>query len=297
MKKHAFVVQCHTFPEQFGEIIRLMQAGNHYFFINVDKKTKNYEDFVRQAEGVENVFFLQPRVSVNHGGFSQIDCTLKLLGMAIDHPSEIDYFHSISGQDYPCVSASAFDSVFENTDHSFMHYDSDKELEDWKQLHLDRMNKWYFQDRLASRTLPVRMVKKILQMGCDLVNRRKPFGRKIYAGWSWFSWHRSVAVYVLGYLQKRPDYLKRFLSTCCADEIIFHTLLRPHCKELGVEMHNPLRYIVWKPKRPYTSLPLILEETEYDEIIESKAVFCRKIHPETSEKLIQKLRESILLEK
>ena len=38
---HAFIIQVHTFPEQFGNIIKLLASPNHFFFINVDKKVKN----------------------------------------------------------------------------------------------------------------------------------------------------------------------------------------------------------------------------------------------------------------
>lgn len=54
-----------------------------------------------------------------------------------------------------------------------------------------------------------------------------------------------------------------------------------------------LRFIVWYPKREAKTLPLILNEQEYDEIVRSGAILCRKIHPEESRELIKMLKRKI----
>lgn len=36
--KHGFMIMTHAFPEQLEEIVNLLEAPNHYFFINIDKK-------------------------------------------------------------------------------------------------------------------------------------------------------------------------------------------------------------------------------------------------------------------
>ena len=121
---HAFIIQVHAYPEQFGDIIRELNAKNHYFFINVDRKSDD-TPFRRFVENLQNVYFLEgnERISVNHAGFSQIKCTLNLLKKAQSIGVDIDYFHSISGQDYPVVNNSVFDSFFEtNIGKSYMHF-------------------------------------------------------------------------------------------------------------------------------------------------------------------------------
>ena len=59
-----------------------------------------------------NCYFLKGKenMEVAHGGYSQIDCTLRLLRKAYD--AGMDYFHLISGQDYPCRSNEEFDAFF-----------------------------------------------------------------------------------------------------------------------------------------------------------------------------------------
>lgn len=76
--------------------------------------------------------------------------------------------------------------------------------------------------------------------------------------------------------------------------MVFHTLLNKKTEELNIEKFNSLRYIEWHPKREYQSLPLILDEREYEDIINKKVFFCRKIHPELSHRLIILLKKRIL---
>lgn len=53
MLKHAFLIMAHAYPEQFKDIVKLLNAPNHYFFINIDKKS-NMEDF---KTDLPNCFF------------------------------------------------------------------------------------------------------------------------------------------------------------------------------------------------------------------------------------------------
>lgn len=77
---HAFLIQVHKEPALFGRIIRSLEASNHYFFINVDKKVDD-KPFKKETFNIENVIYLdgEERQEVNWGGFSQIECTLQLL--------------------------------------------------------------------------------------------------------------------------------------------------------------------------------------------------------------------------
>ena len=115
----------------------------------------------------------------------------------------------------------------------------------------------------------------------------------VAAGWSWFSWHKQVVNYVLRYLKDNPKYLYRFKYTACCDEVIFHTLLNDLDGKLNIDKYNCLRFIEWHPHRPFKTLPLVLKESEYTEIINSGSFFCRKIHPVESKQLKLMLRERI----
>lgn len=54
-------------------------------------------------------------MSVYHGSVTQIYCELALYKAAIKAPIKMDYFHLISGQDYPLRSNEQFDDFIEKT--------------------------------------------------------------------------------------------------------------------------------------------------------------------------------------
>jgi len=59
---------------------------------------------------------------------------------------------------------------------------------------------------------------------------------------------------------------------------------------LEINPNNSLRFVEWSPKRHYTEkLPLVLQEMEYDDIVKSNAVFCRKVELPVSIQLIKML--------
>lgn len=295
---HAFIMQVHAYPALFGDILRQLEAANHYFFVHVDKKQD--EALFRQAVGnIQNVYFLEgrQRMRVNHGGFSQIQCTLRLLEAVLSFETKIDRIHSVSGQDYPCVSNEVFDDYFLTKcgDYKgFMWYDSPEEVAEWrKQKYPDRYRSYYFADtRWTYIDKLDDLIMKVLRSTLGKIYL-KPANPEIVGGWSWFSWSSSIAQYVTEYFKKNPQELKKYKYTYCCDEIIFHTLLQSRLERLKIQKNMTIRFVEWHPKRPATGLPLTLNENEYTEIVNSDALFCRKVHPEESKKLISLLKKHI----
>lgn len=112
MLQHAFLMMVHKRPELFSRIVHVLAAPNHYFFVHVDKKTTDFDRYAELVKDVPNVVFTK-RMSVFHGGVSQIYCELLLYKAAQSALPKMDYFHLISGQDYPLRSNEQFDSFFE----------------------------------------------------------------------------------------------------------------------------------------------------------------------------------------
>ena len=54
---HAFLIQAHNYPELLADIVNLMSAPNHYFFIHIDKKATIYmhsSQAIKQLKLAEN---------------------------------------------------------------------------------------------------------------------------------------------------------------------------------------------------------------------------------------------------
>lgn len=111
-------------------------------------------------------------------------------------------------------------------------------------------------------------------------------------GWNWFSLNKIAIRYILSYFNQYPEILNRLKYTDCADELIFNSILMKQ-NTIPVISDNSFRYVDWHPKRDYTSLPLILNERDYDDIINSGMLFCRKVELGKSDTLLDMLDNKI----
>lgn len=57
--------------------------------------------------------------------------------------------------------------------------------------------------------------------------------------------------------------------------------------------NNSFRYVDWHPKHNYASLPLVLDERDYADIINSGMLFCRKVESGKSDILLDMLDNKI----
>lgn len=280
MKNHCFLILAHKQPELLRRIVSILAAPNHYFVINVDSKYKNIQEFKDKLSGIANVTIVN--YSVFHCDFSHLEALLAMFKTALAI-GNIDYYHVISGQDYPLRSNEQFDLFFESTDHSFMWIDREDSKKEKERDYFQ--NAWHFNklNKISSKVYHGLKVGIIL----GYILRRKPIPG-YSGGWDWFSWHSSVVDYFFSYLDKHPNYVKRYNYTMTPTEHIFHTVVAKKLKELRIENENPLRYVSWNPKRevstPYR--PYNLNELDYPFVINSKAFFCRKVDEKESNRLL-----------
>lgn len=283
MKNHAFIMPVHNQPLLLQRIVKILQAPNHYFFIHVNARVKDINSFKIALMGIQNVLFVEPRVSVYHGRISQIYASLAMLEMVNHYPVHMHYVHQISGQDYPLRSNEQFDSFFDNTNDSFMCY----MFEEDRDINAERrsVNSW-FPNKSHTFLTKVYNRLKIGELLGRIVKRKEV--ENLRSGWDWWSWSDKTYMFVLDYLRNNPDYLKRFDHTLSPCEKVFTTLLLPYVQRLNIRMYYPLRYVSWEPHRPMKTQyrPYNLTEDDYDYVIQSPCFFCRKVHESESIELL-----------
>lgn len=285
MKNHAFLILAHKQPKLLARILRILEKDNHFFFINVDKKNERISDFKESCNDINNVRFIENNVAVYHCGISHLYALCEMFTEAFASNIKFDYFHVISGQDYPIRSNEQFDEFFEKTNSSFMYIDSGEFKESMMSKYWKFANGWHLNK--TSGILYRLYYKLHLSTILGLLFRRKPINNYV-GGWDWFSWNVSVAEYVMKFLKDNPDFVDRFNHTLCPTEHIFPTILESQKVDLQVETNNPLRYISWQPHRPVQSSyrPFNFNEEDYPYIKDSKAFFCRKVDEIESQKLL-----------
>lgn len=98
--------------------------------------------------------------------------------------------------------------------------------------------------------------------------------------------------YINSFLRKNKEYVGRFRHTSCCDEIFFHTIIFNSTLAKRI-VTDDLRYVDWHRKYKNDTLPRVLDETDYERIISTSSLFCRKIDPVISSKLKNKILKRI----
>lgn len=284
--KHLFMIQAHAQPNLLKRLVERLVSDNHYILIHIDKK-QNLSVFKNVIREDDHVRFTEKRINVKWGGESIWKSTLLLLREGLDSTVHYDYFHLFSGMDYPIVNNEVIDTFFDTCQgKSFMHFDSDEERINWMDSKYKSRLNWNF----IEYPILIRKIVHFIRLGKFMDKfYPHPIPENLYAGWAWFSWSRNVALWVLEYVRSHPSEVRKFHNGIATDEMIFHTILHPYLDELKIESNNSLRYIDWHPSRPFSTLPLVLNDEDEVKIRKSGALFCRKVSLPESELLLDKL--------
>ena len=314
-KKHAYLIMVHQFDYILETLLRLIDDERNDIYVHVDKKVRDlFEDKIMRLVKNSELYFVK-RHKVYWGHVSQLCAEYELFQTACMHGGYCRY-HLISGSDLPIKSQDVI--------HDF--FDSHKEEEFvafWKNDMVDRVKyKWIFPRHLRGMctgrywigrkinnvqwVLAHRLVDFQKWIGCT--NRAFPIYKKCT---NWVSITENAVRVLLWYKKK---VIRGFRLSSCPDEhykaTIFYCVINgmiPWPKgcmehlsfykypETEIEKHNlqdfvkdvcdfdAARYIDWM-----RGGPLELTMADWDRIVNSDAMFCRKV---IDEKLAEKLYE------
>lgn len=110
--KIAYLVLAHNNPKHLLRLIKSLSSNSSSFFIHIDSKS-NLSEFAGIDGGSIN--FLQDRIPVYWGDFSQVEAILCLIRTALSRPEIYDYFVLLSGVDYPLKSVAYIENFLKKT--------------------------------------------------------------------------------------------------------------------------------------------------------------------------------------
>src|SRR5262245_33885301 len=113
----AYLITVHNEPEHLLRMVNALDCPGSVFYIHVDKKSDT-SPFLTVLGRRNNVHFITNRVNVNWMGFSLVEVSLRLLGLAVQEG--FDYCLLLSGADYPIKSNEALFSFFDDTDKEYV---------------------------------------------------------------------------------------------------------------------------------------------------------------------------------
>lgn len=270
----AYLIVAHHQPGHLARLIRALDQESSVFFIHIDQKTP-IAPFKAAMPRQDNIVFLPDRVPVAWGQLSIVSATLKLLRTAINSGRTFTYYTLLSGSDYPIKDRAVIAARFQASDRQY--------------IRIDR--------KLAGepRNAHFRFVKRLPD--------GKYYGDLTpYHGSMYWSLTADCVHFILEFLDANPGYLDIHQHVFAPDEILFHSLLKhspfaeaiTHDFEQGTctdNLHHGNHYIDWagRHQREY----LTLDERDFEDLLESEALFARKFDEVQSSKLLEMIDQQI----
>ncbi len=285
----AILILAHTAPDH---VIRLSKLLSEHFevYIHFDKKTPL--EPAHKAQLDEFSIHFCSEYDVKWGSFSIVEATIHLMKMALENP-DITHIHLISGQCWPVISPKEIYDFYENNQNIYMECYSAAGIKKSGEPIILWQKYYYNYDQINRRStfgkIYHRVILALQTIFCINKFKNLDFNLDIYHGSQWMDLPRDSVEYLLNYFNSHPNVQKVFKTGFCSDEFWAQTILHasPLYTRIVSEYH---RYILWQER--YGSYPAILDETDFDNITCGDYHFCRKVVPDKSDKLIERLTDN-----
>ena len=269
-----------------GHLVKLVEfySVDCDVFIHIDKKQHINEEDIQRLRTYSQVKYVSQRYEVHWGGTSVLDCELYLLRVALEN-SNANYFHLISGQDYPVRSLQHFLQFFEsNCGREFIHYVRIPNP-NWEDNTYRRLQFYYPYDYAVGQEKPKRWVREQIRMQQERGIRRPiptEFDR-LYGSSQWFSITRGAVQQLLDYTTDNPSLYQKMWMTFAPEECYVATVL---VNLIGKDKITPCnhRFIRWHYENG--NRPANLGREHFGYLLEREYLLARKIEYPCSEDLL-----------
>ena len=270
-----------TAYRDIDQLCRLVDFFDEDFsiYIHLDKKCKDDSSRLVNRDNV----FLYRKFAVEWGDYRHLKAIVLLMEEALKGTA--DYFHLITGSDYPTMPLIRFKAFCqEHCDDNYLEHFPLPHSEWGPEGGLNRIQYWWLRPN-STRSKGAWVTRKFVNLQRRMGIKRgfNYFDGKIYGGGTYWSVSRKAVQVAVNYMVAHPDYLRRFRMTSIAEEICLPTLW----VNSGLRfVNNYMRYIDWGSDG---ANPQVLTEKNYDSIIASRALFARKMQSGISDILIKRL--------
>lgn len=275
--KHAYLIIAHNEFDVLKELIKAIDYIDNDIYIHFDKKVAIIPELTTKYSPI---FVIKDRIDARWGCVSLIETEYKLFETAYATDTKYSYYHLISGVHFPLKS--------QNDIHAFFNGIKGKSVLAPLPWDIDEIRKkigryHFFVSGVYSNNKYVSTINNILWRIC-LKLQGNMYIRKIdifagkYSEWVSISQNDMPII-----LRNKKDVLKSFKYTLCSDELFIPYIYK---KEHISFLEQDLLYQVFEK-----ASPKILSNSDYQVIIESKALFARKFN-KTSMQLLKRIHDS-----
>ena len=313
--KIAYLIIAHNHPEHLSKMIEQLDNDSVEFFIHIDKRSP-IEPFLKALAGRKRITFVKKTYKIYWKGFTQIRAAMSLLESSL--ACRANYYILLSGVDYPLKPNKAILDFFDNNKTEYIHYFSLYDLPKWpgKIKHFFFWDSIFTNPRQGFKRTRSRYLKHIHNKFILKLPERRYF-KDIhpYGGSQWWMLTYGCAKYCFDFLTENTKFRNFYRFTDSPDEMVFQTIVlnsrfavntinyesyqKQHDevleniikKPLGFTKFN-LRYIDWHS--PQRGFPATLDESNFDEMKASGAMFARKFDTILSKNLLDKIDNELL---
>lgn len=233
--------------DEFQHLKHLVEyfSRDCYIFIHIDKGGTITDDEFQEVIKWPNVVRVYKKYHIHWGGFSMLKCETFLLKESLQ-VCEADYFHLLSGQDYPIKPFEYFLDYFDKYKGrdfiSYVHLPHPR----WQNNTFSRFSYYYPYDYLKHGVRYSKIIEKIkdIQDRIHLKRRIPDQFEHLYGGSQWFSLSRESVSLILEYTDKYPSFFKRLKWTFAPEECYIQTVANNILPKGKVVCSN-LRFIRW----------------------------------------------------
>ncbi|NVK56112.1 MAG: hypothetical protein HWE26_10875 [Alteromonadaceae bacterium] len=242
----------------------------------------------------DNVTFVEDFVVTSWGGFSLISAMMKAIKLMLSSDDCPNWVKVLSANDYPIKQAEDIIERFADSNADvFIGYrklDYNNLEERWKKNYYQRYCgiNFVFKSQWLKNGKPIQMP---IFKAPFITKHFLPFSSVLpcYIGSQWFTANRKAMRYLLAFYESRNSIVRHFEKVKIPDEAFCQTIFC-NASDLVVENNN-LRYVDWSEGKPH---PKTLNQYDYQNIIDSDALFARKFDLVSSQELYMMIDKTIM---
>lgn len=262
-------------------------------YIHIDKKADtSWKQIIQPNEHIH----VYSKYAVNWGGSAHLKAIVWLMNEALKD-KRIDYFHIMSGDDWPVRSLQEIYEYFDKSDEiSLLTTKISDMTDDWRR-YSSKWQKYYsfldiFNYKDLKQKIFVKAFVKFQQIiGVNRLKKLETLDIEIAQGLVWGGLPRNAFEYCMTYIHDNPEFWEFMTYGHASEEFFFQTILaNSEAFEKCITNKN-YRYMNWN--RKHNSYPGILDMDDYDNIMSDKYFFSRKIDFGISHELMEKIKGEI----
>ncbi|SEF74190.1 Core-2/I-Branching enzyme [Bryocella elongata] len=280
----AYLILGHAHPGQIIRMIERLRPSASIFVVHIDARADAavYDELAAYAVTVHDVL-LAPRKRCYWGTYGIMEAAFACISTVLASGKPFDYAVLLSGQDYPIKRPQEIAAFFaQHAGAEFV-----------EAFPLDKPNRWtpqggQFQAMARVLHLTVNFRSRTLHI---------PLRRRFYKGWEphggsqWWALSRAAVEWIDSYRRSHPALERYFRYVFIPDEAMIQTMLANSPFRERID-GRAIHYIDWE--RPNPKLPRTLDEEDFERLRASECLFGRKMHPEMSATLLERVDADLL---